>query len=157
MHNIKEDLATTKQRLSSVETQLAHIHGNNALTHSRIDSFGHGDRRPVSGRFRMEPHAERARDLEDGCEAGIPVLAESLVETLAAEAGIARNLRHALCASDIAEGAGDARYVVRCLSQPGVEVPTSIKRYERGRMPSSSAGTIGGALCVATLASTPLH
>jgi hypothetical protein len=46
----------------------------------------------VSGRFRMEPHTERARYFEDGCEAWIAVLAESLVETLAAEASVARHL-----------------------------------------------------------------
>jgi hypothetical protein len=46
----------------------------------------------VSGRFRMESDAKRACYLENGGEARIAVLAESLVETLATQTGVARNL-----------------------------------------------------------------
>jgi len=67
----------------------------------------------------MEAHTQCASYLEDGGEARIAVLTESFVETLAAEACLARDLRHPLGPGDIAERAGNARCVVRRLSQPG--------------------------------------
>lgn len=54
---------------------------------------------------RMEPHADRPRHAQDRVEAWVAVLAERLVQALAAETGVLRDLAHADRAGDVAERA----------------------------------------------------
>ena len=58
-------------------------------------------RSPRLRRLCVQTHTQRAGDLQDGCEARVSVFTESLVEALSTEAGVARDLRHSLGASDI--------------------------------------------------------
>ena len=66
-----------------------------------------------SRRRRVKPDPDRARHAQDRVEARIAVLAERLVQTLAAEARLLGDLAHADGAGDVTERARDAGRVFK--------------------------------------------
>jgi len=60
----------------------------------------------------VEPNPEGARHFQDGRKAGVAILAERLVEALATETGVPRDLRHALGPGNVAQGARGVRHNV---------------------------------------------
>lgn len=76
----------------------------------------------LCSRFRMESNAQRTNDFQNRREARISVLAERLVEAFTTEPRVSRNLGHSSCTSDVTERPSNASCVVRCLSQPRIQV-----------------------------------
>ena len=75
-----------------------------------------------SRRRRVEPYADCSRHPKDRVKARIAVLAERLVQTLAAEARLLGDLAHTDGAGDVTERARDAGCIIRGLDEPRLEI-----------------------------------
>lgn len=119
-----DDVDTAVKRSSSLQ-------GNDQTSNGVRDScrFVKSSR---SDGLNGESTAERVSYFEDGCEAGIAVTAETLVQAFAADTGLLSDLCHSACLDDIADGG--LLLTVPQLAKPFGEFVGSLNLQTRNRI-----------------------